>query len=86
MKTIDKKSYYSVNELAERLNENVWTLRLWANRFDILKPCFDKNDNLMFSSDDAEKIETICRLSKKKGMTINRVRKYLDEGGKTAVA
>ena len=85
-KELKKKSYYSLNELAEHFGVSVWTIRLWVNRFDILKPCFDKNDNLMFSSDDAERIGIICRLSKMKGMTLNRVRKYLEEGGNKTAA
>ena len=75
-----RKGYYSINELAESFDVNVWTIRLWVNRFDILEPRLDKKGNLLFTPEDAERIGTIYNLSKKRGTTLYHVRKHLESG------
>jgi len=85
-KGLKRKNYYPLNELAEHFGVSVWTIRLWANRFNMIKPHLDKKGNLMFSAENAERIGIIFHLSKKKGMTLNRVRKYLEEGGNKTAA
>jgi len=67
-----------MNEVAEMFDVDVWTIRLWANRFfDILNCSLDKEGNLLFSSKDINKIETICHFTKNRGMTLSDVRKHL---------
>jgi DNA-binding transcriptional MerR regulator len=81
-----RKSYYAINELAELLDVNVWTIRLWVNRFNILKPRLNQKGNLLFTYEDAEKIGTICHLTKVKDITLEKVRKYLEECYSTTAA
>ena len=73
-----RKSYYSINEAAEIFGVNMWTIRLWCNKFGIPKPLLDKDGNILFTSADMNKIELISGLTKKKGMTIAGVRKRLE--------
>ena len=68
----------SINEVAEMFGLNIWTIRLWANRFDILKPCRNVKGDILFASADVDRIGTICRLTKKKGITFDDIRKRLE--------
>ena len=77
-KTDRKEGCLSINEVAEMFGVNVWTLRLWANRFDILKPYRDKKGDIVFTLSDVDRIGTICRLTKKKGITLEDIRKRLE--------
>ena len=72
------ESYYSINEIAEMFGVNVWTVRLWADRFKVLHPFRDSGGNIVFAPDDVERIEMICRLTKTEGMTFDCVRKHLE--------
>jgi DNA-binding transcriptional MerR regulator len=78
-----RKRQYYIGEVANLFNANEWTIRLWANRFDSLKPRMDKKGNLMFVSADVDKIELLCKLTKQKGMTVDDVRKYLESQNKS---
>ena len=72
------KKYYYISEVANMFDTDIWTIRLWSNKFfDILKSRLDKNGNLTFSTTDLKKIETICRITKEKKMTLNEVREYM---------
>jgi DNA-binding transcriptional MerR regulator len=73
----DWKDGLSIDEVADRFGVNVWTVRLWINRFTVLKPRRNVKGNLFFTSEDVEKIEAICRLTKVKGMKLEEARKHL---------
>ena len=75
-----KKSSYSISEVANMFNVDIWTIRLWANRFDILKPYRNKKDDIIFTLTDLDKIGIICNLTKKKGTKLEEVRKHLQSG------
>jgi DNA-binding transcriptional MerR regulator len=81
-----RKSYYSINELAELFGVNDWTIRLWVNRFKILTPHRNKNGTLLFTPEDAKRIGTICNLSKAKDITLRKIRKYFEAGGSAIAA
>jgi hypothetical protein len=72
-----RKNYYYIGEVSEMFGINVWTIRLWINRFDILHPFRNINGHIVFASDDVERIGIIYRLTKVEGMTFGRVRKHL---------
>ena len=74
------KNYYSIDEVAEMLGINVWTIRLWINRFDALKFRMDEEGKLFFAPEEVDKIGLIYRLSKKDGMTLEDVQKHLKLG------
>jgi DNA-binding transcriptional MerR regulator len=71
------KNYRSIGEVSEMFGINVWTIRLWCDRFDILHPFRDINGHIVFASDDVERIGVIYRLTKIEGMTLKRVSKNL---------
>jgi DNA-binding transcriptional MerR regulator len=63
-------------------NVNEWTIRMWANRFDILNPRRNEIGEIIFSPADVKIIGTICSLTKVKDATIEYVREYLELGFK----
>ena len=65
-------------EAAKMFNVNEWTIRLWVDRFNILKPRRNRNGVLFFTSAEIDMIEVIYRLSQEKGMTLELARKYLE--------
>jgi hypothetical protein len=73
------KNHYTINEVAEMFNENVWTIRFWANKFKMLKPRLDKNNNILFTLEDVEKIKLISNLSKQKEITQKYVEKSIND-------
>ena len=72
------KLRYSITDVSEMCGVNVWTLRLWCNRFSRLRPRLSKKGNLVFTPTDVEKIKLINRLAQKHGTTLDEVRKHLD--------
>jgi len=78
MTTNEQERRYSISEVADMLGVNAWTIRLWGDRFDILKSFRDEQGNIFYSSTDVKKIETIFRLTKKKGITIEKAKKSLE--------
>jgi DNA-binding transcriptional MerR regulator len=73
-----RKNCRTIDEVADMLGVNEWTIRLWVHRFSILKPRHDKNGILTFTPADVEKISTIYRLTKEKGMSLKNARQYLE--------
>ena len=73
-----RKNCYTMYEVAEILDVSEWTIRLWVDRFKILKPLRNKKGMLLFTSAEVDMIETINRLSKEKGMTLEKARKYFE--------
>ena len=73
------KESYSLDEVSELCGVNVWTIRFWADRFDIIRPRRDKKGNLRFAPDDVERFRMICHLTKTKGIKRTDVQQYLLE-------
>jgi DNA-binding transcriptional MerR regulator len=74
----EPKECYSINEVSEMFGLSEWTIRLWCNRIDILKPYRNETGDLMFTLVDVNHIETISRLVKKKRMKLKSVKKHLE--------
>ena len=74
-----RKNCYSMYEATKMFDVSEWTIRLWVDRFNILKPRCNRNDVLFFTPAEIDKIEIICRLSQEKGMTVEKVREYLKD-------
>ena len=73
-----QKKSYSINEVADIFKVNVWTIRLWCNRFEILEPQLNKKGGILFTPADVERIGVISHLAKEKNMTLDDVRKELE--------
>ena len=75
------KESYSLNEVSELCGVNVWTIRFWTDRFNIIKPLRDKKGELRFVPEDVARIRLICGLTKTKGIRKSEVMRRLMEGG-----
>ena len=76
-----QKANYSIDEVSDMFGVNVWTIRFWIDKFKVIKPRRDKNGNLLFVSDDLDKIRLIYRLSQTKGIKRTDVQRHLAAGG-----
>ena len=72
----------AIDEVSAMFGVNVWTIRLWINRFKILGSRLGKHDNILLTPENVKRIESICWLTKKKGMSLQNVRTHLEEMGK----
>ena len=71
-----QKASYLVDEIEAIFGVNTWTIRLWANKFDLIKPLLDDHGNLLFTLAEVDKIRTICQL-KDRGMSVEQIKKEL---------
>ena len=76
-----QKKCYSIDEVSEMFGLNEWTIRMWCNRFDILKCSRDEKGDMVFYPENVRMIGMICYLIKTKGIKLTDVKKYLAEGG-----
>ena len=77
-KTIEKL-YYSIGEVAKKLNVNVSLIRFWEKEFEILKPKKNKKGNRMFTVKDYDNLKIIYHLVKERGFTLEGAKKKLKE-------
>ena len=79
---IEKMKCYTISEVAEMFDLSEWTIRLWCNRFDVLQSSPDGSGERLFTQENVDKVKRICCMTRKKRMTLARVRKHLEEVGK----
>ena len=69
------KKYYSIGEVAEKLDLNTSLIRFWESEFEILNPKKNKKGLRKYTQKDIEIIEKIYHLLKKQGFTIDGAKK-----------
>ena len=62
------KKYYSIGEVAEKLDLNTSLIRFWESEFEILNPKKNKKGLRKYTQKDIEIIEKIYHLLKNKGL------------------
>jgi DNA-binding transcriptional MerR regulator len=82
----DLKLYYSIGEVAERLDVNASQLRFWENEFAHIKPNKNSRGERRFTKDNIRQLEEIEYLLKERGFTIEGARKEIATGKKKAQA
>gem|GEM_PF-1805981 len=82
---VEKKENYTISEVAEMFDLSEWTIRLWCNRFDVLQSSPDGSGERLFTQENVDKVRRICCMTRKKRMTLARVKKHLEEVGKPGV-
>ena len=78
----DLKLYYSIGEVAERLDVNASQLRFWENEFAHIKPNKNSRGERRFTKDNIRQLEQIEYLLKERGFTIEGARKEIIMGKK----
>ena len=71
------KIYYSISEVAKKLNANSSLIRFWEKEFDIIKPKKNSRGNRIFTKKDLENIQLIHHLLKEKKYTIEGAKKKM---------
>ncbi len=79
MKSEIEKLYYSIGEVAEKLQVNVSLIRFWEKEFNMLSPKKNKNGVRLFTNEDIHTLQSIYYLVKEKGYTLEGARKKLKE-------
>ena len=69
------KLYYSIGEVAERLDVNASQLRFWETEFRHIKPNKNSRGERRFTKENIRQLEEIQYLLKDRGFTIEGARK-----------
>ncbi len=77
------KKYYSIGEVAEKLDLNTSLIRFWESEFEILNPKKNKKGLRKYTQKDIEIIEKIYHLLKKQGFTIDGAKKAFNRKKET---
>ncbi len=78
-KTIEKL-YYTIGEVALKLDESTSLIRFWAGKFpEFIKPARNKKGNRLFTSQDMSNFKVIHYLVKEQGMTLDGARKRMKD-------
>ena len=81
-----EKRYFTITEVAERLDVNASTLRYWEREFKQLKPRTNARGKRFYIQRDIELIERIHDLVKAQGFTCKGARAVLKSGSKVDAA
>ena len=71
------KKYFTIGEVAEKLEVNTSLIRFWETEFEELSPKKNKKGTRRYSSIDVEKLQTIHHLVKEKGYTLDGAKDQL---------
>lgn len=75
-----EKLYYTIGEMAKLLDEEVSTVRFWADTFPSwVKPERNAKGNRLFHPEDVENLRLIHYLTRVEGLTLDGVARKLDE-------
>ncbi len=75
-KDIEKK-YYSISEVANKLNVTVSLIRFWEKEFSTIRPKKTSKGSRKFTKDDFKSIKLVYHLVKVKGYTLQGARNFI---------
>ncbi len=75
---LPEKRYYAIGEVAKAFGVNTSLLRYWEKEFKQIQPKKKTSGIRKFTPGDIENIQLIHHLLKEKGMTIEGVKKHLN--------
>lgn len=73
------KTYYTIGEVAEMINESPSLIRFWEKKFKALKPEKTEKGTRKFNQQDIELIRLIHYLVKVKGYTLAGAADYIKQ-------
>jgi DNA-binding transcriptional MerR regulator len=73
------KRYYSTGEVAKMFNVSSTLVRNWERAFDFIKPFKTSKGERRFTPENVEQFETIYRLVREEGYTIEGARRMLKQ-------
>ena len=72
-----KKKYFTIGEVAEKLEVNTSLIRFWEREFNYINPKKNKKGVRKYTSDDIKKLEKVYHLLKEDKFTIDGAKKIL---------
>ena len=72
-----KKKYFTIGEVAEKLEVNTSLIRFWEREFDYINPKKNKKGLRKYTSNDIKKLEKVYHLLKEDKFTIDGAKKIL---------
>ena len=72
-----KKKYFTIGEVAEKLEVNTSLIRFWEREFNYINPKKNKKGIRKYTSDDIKKLEKVYHLLKEDKFTIDGAKKNL---------
>ena len=72
-----KKKYFTIGEVAEKLEVNTSLIRFWEREFNYINPKKNKKGIRKYTSDDIKKLEKVYHLLKEDKFTIDGAKKIL---------
>jgi DNA-binding transcriptional MerR regulator len=76
-----EKKYYSIGEVAQKLDVAPSLIRFWESQFDHIKPRKSKKGVRQYTKEDIIKLESIYFLVKKRGFTLQGAREMMLKKG-----
>ena len=77
-KEISKK-YFTIGEVALKLNVNTSLIRFWETEFDYINPKKNKKGSRKYTSNDIKKLEKVYSLLKEEKFTIDGAKKIFNK-------
>ena len=74
-----KRSYYTIGDVAEDFGVNESTLRYWEDEFDIITPRRSSRGVRFYNQEDIDNVRLVYYLLKEKGLTLAGAKKQLRE-------
>ena len=80
-KTDDElKRYYSIGEVATKLNVNTSLIRFWENEFAHIKPNKNSRGDRRFTKENIRQLREVYHLVRERGFTLEGARREIAAG------
>ena len=74
-----KKKYFTISDVAKEFGVATSLLRFWEKEFSILKPKKNAKGYRQYTVEDVKSVRLVYYLVKKRGLTLQGARDYLEE-------
>ena len=78
----DLKRYYSIGEVAKKLDVNTSLIRFWENEFAHIKPNKNSRGDRRFTKDNIRQLREVYHLVRERGFTLEGARREIASGDK----
>ena len=80
----DLKRYYSIGEVAKKLNVNTSLIRFWENEFGHIKPNKNSRGDRRFTKENIQQLRQVYHLVRERGFTLDGARREIAAGSRPA--
>ncbi len=76
----DLKRYYSIGEVAKKLEVNTSLIRFWENEFSHIKPNKNSRGDRRFTKENIRQLREVYHLVRERGFTLEGARREIATG------